>query len=332
MKWISILLISSAITVVRGIEDTELCTALNNGADAKLFLCIMDQDSKPVQNAHVNAIFLCGHSNGGYQEVNANTDADGICVVKGKCTGVLKWMVSKEGYYNSSGKWNLFATLDKNKVRKGKWQPYGERKTILINKVKRPDCLQIPNLDRGRLAIPEFNKWLAIDFGAMDWLPPFGCGKFSDAMVFCRKEIKKRRSDFEFEMIVSFTNNPYAGCYRGIKDRFSDFPWVHEVNTNEVFSSIYCYRLRRRNGGGVENNEITDNEYLIFRTRTTTNETGCLKTAHYGVISGPFRMGRGNIYIGDACFNPVPNDTNIEDGYYLRKRVREREKWQKEEK
>lgn len=326
MKLISILLISSVITVVRGIEDTELRTALNNGAEAKLFLCIMDQDSKPVQNAHVNAIFLCGYSNGGYQEVNANTDADGVCVVQGKCTGVLKWMVSKEGYYNSSGKWNLFSTSDKNKVRNGKWQPYGERKTILINRMKRPDCLVVPDIDRGRVVIPEFDRWLAIDFEVMDWLPPFGCGKFSDAMVFCRKETKKRRSDFKFEMIVSFTNNPYAGCYRGVKDKFSDFPWEHDVNVNEVFFPMYKYQLCRKNGSGVVCTEIADNEYLIYRTRTTTNETGCLKIAHYGVISGPFRMGSENIYIGDACFNPVPNDTNIEDGYYLRKRVRERKR------
>ena len=145
---------------------------------------------------------------------------------------------------------------------------------------------------------------------------------------FCRKEIKKRRSDFNFEMIVSFTNNPCAGYYRGVKNNFSDFPWEYEVNTNKIFSPTFDNKMVRENDKVTFCSEITDNEYLVFRTRTITNETGCLKSAHYGVISGPFRMGSKNIYIGDACFNPTPNDTNLEDGYYLRKRVRERKKRQ----
>lgn len=331
MKCVLMLLISSVISVVYGMENEELRGALNSGADAKLFLCIMDQDGKPVQDAHVVGVFLCGYSHGGYQEVNEKTNIDGVCIVQGKCTGILKWTVSKDGYYVSSGKWNLLATLVKDKVRNGKWQPYGEKRTIVINKMKKTNCLVVPNLYRGCVAIPEFNRWLAIDFSAMDWLPPFGQGRFSDAMVFCRKEIKKRRSDFKFEMIVSFTNNPCAGYYRGVKNKFSDFPWKHEVNTNEIFSSIFDYQMVRENDKGTFCSEITDNEYLVFRTRTITNETGCLKSAHYGVISGPFRMGSENIYIGDACFNPIPNDTNLEDGYYLRKRIRERKKWQKEE-
>ena len=62
---------------------------------------------------------------------------------------------------------------------------------------------------------------------------------------------------------------------------------------------------------------------MVFRTRTKVDGEGRLVSAHYGVISGAWLFGSETMRIGDACFNSTVNDTMIEDGYYLRKSVRE---------
>ncbi len=63
--------------------------------------------------------------------------------------------------------------------------------------------------------------------------------------------------------------------------------------------------------------------YMVFRTRTKVDGEGRLVSAHYGVISGAWIFGSETMRIGDACFNSTVNDIMIEDGYYLRKSVRE---------
>ena len=56
---------------------------------------------------------------------------------------------------------------------------------------------------------------------------------------------------------------------------------------------------------------LPDDEYLVFRTRTATNQLGQVTSANYGRIGE-----KPNLAIGlsmKSWFNPKPNDTNLED-------------------
>ena len=58
-------------------------------------------------------------------------------------------------------------------------------------------------------------------------------------------------------------------------------------------------------------NHLPDDEYLVFRTRTATNQLGQVMSANYGRIGE-----KPNLAIGlsmKAWFNPKANDANLED-------------------
>ena len=308
---------------LHGEVDQAWVRALNDGAKAKLVLHVVDQDRKPVADARVRCGFWRNYSDGGFLEFDLTTDSEGYCVVEGKCTGRFIWHVSKEGYYNSSGKWGLSDTKSIPKVVRGKWQPYGERRDILLKKMIAPfkaSVPQPPGMTRLRRNIPVFGQWLPIDLSKLDWLPPYGNGKQADALIICNKRMKNFINDFEFSMTVSFTNNPYAGFYKIKKDLESEYQWEYSADSNAVFSATYQYVLKR-DGATEKREELGEDECFVFRTRTKVDDSCNLMAAHYGVIAGSFCMGSSCIFLGDICFNETPNDTNIEDGYYLRKKV-----------
>ena len=75
--------------------------------------------------------------------------------------------------------------------------------------------------------------------------------------------------------------------------------------------------------------QLGNDEYLIFRTRTKVNEKGELLSAHYGKIDGEWKFHElHGMWIRGIYFNGMPNDTNLEDVYSFkdamqRKRRRE---------
>ena len=130
-------------------------------------------------------------------------------------------------------------------------------------------------------------------------------------------------------MDVSFTNNAYAGMYKMKKIKDSEFDWSYVADTNAVYEPMQSFYFERRPEKRTVDCKLPDNSYFVFRTRTKLDEGGNFISAHYGVISGGWGFGSKVMKFSDGCFNPIPNDTNLEDGYYLRKRVRGRKQQQK---
>jgi hypothetical protein len=112
--------------------------------------------------------------------------------------------------------------------------------------------------------------------------------------------------------------------YKMNKIKGSGFEWVYTADTNAVFEPVQSFYLERRPGKRTVDCKLPDDSYFVFRTRTKLDENGNLVSAHYGVISGKWGFGSKVMGFSDGCFNPIPNDTNLEDGYYLRKRILER--------
>lgn len=306
--------------------DDALAEALNNGADAKIVMRVVDQTGRPVSNACVKCGVWRSHANGGPVEVAMRTDGDGQCsVLARKCTGIITWSVGKDGFYESRGRMNLASDGGRGRSVSGdRWIPWGDVKKVTLKRQINPGKLCVaPNARYIGVRIPKFGEWLSFDLCKLDWLPPFGQGDCSDAIILCDKNVKHRIDDFSFVMTVSFTNCCHAGFYILKKDKDTTFSTAYRVDTNAVFKTAYEFS-QKRTGSVKECHELGADEYIVFRTRTKTDGSGNLLSAHYGVISGPFRMGSIKIHIEDSCFNPVPNDLNIEDGRNVRREINKR--------
>ena len=145
-------------------------------------------------------------------------------------------------------------------------------------------------------------------------------------------------SDFKTSMEVSFTNNPYAGAYKLSKDSYSEMHTVYNADTNAAYQSSFLFVHERHPIGrqkpivyveGMKENDtrLDDQSYLVFRTRTEVDEKGNLVSAHYGKIDGLWEF-FGSMRAASIQFNPIPNDTNLEDAKtaeYSRMRQRQRE-------
>ena len=115
------------------------------------------------------------------------------------------------------------------------------------------------------------------------------------------------------KMDVSFTNMPYAGAYLMKKDLFSDFKNVYHANINASYRQMFTYSFDRYPQKRSIVSELREDEYLVFRTRTKVDERGCLVSANYGVLYGPWSfVGPRGMNIPYLVFNPTPNDTNLE--------------------
>ena len=77
----------------------------------------------------------------------------------------------------------------------------------------------------------------------------------------------------------------------------------------------------RTSARGRKQDYLKDDAYLVFRTRTTLDGEGKLRSAHYGTILGAWIPGRKSMRLSDGCFNPKENSVIIEDSYFLRRAV-----------
>ena len=115
------------------------------------------------------------------------------------------------------------------------------------------------------------------------------------------------------KMEVSFTNMPYAGAYEKKKDIFSDFKNDYHADTNANYLQMFTYSFDRNPQERPVVVELGEDEYLVFRTRTKTDEKGQLMSANYGVLYGQWQfVGPGGMKIPFLVFNPNPNDRNLE--------------------
>ena len=107
--------------------------AMAYGAEARICMKICDDIGAPVSNASVCAVFDMlpkPHS------VYGKTDTNGVCVVKGRTNGnKVVFLVGKDGYYGSRKEISYVLMGAEHDVRDGKWQPYGEKRTLIV---KRP--------------------------------------------------------------------------------------------------------------------------------------------------------------------------------------------------
>ena len=308
--------------------------AIRHGAMAKICYRVIDDEGCPVSNAVAHVWFSSYARHQDDADWLVTTDTNGMFTVEHRTNESLDCGFDKDGYYHSSDQILFRDRKDVPvKVKDGKWQPYGETRTVVLKKIKNPIRLRDPE-SRYRYKYPESGKWAGFDLVCGDWVPPLGNGKCEDVMI---RYIREQRQDGYFKSLdISFTNNPYAGAYLMNKDSFSEMDSVYEADTNGVYVGCLRYEFERTAKGNHTISELGPGQYLVFRIRAKTDDEGNLVSAHYGRIMGALQyLEKGGLVLGPVYFNPTPNDTNLEDAETYRKsllRKRQNEEFERRRK
>ena len=305
-------------------QKPEVQEALRNGAKAKFIYRVVDDEGSPITNTVVHGTWQNDFPRKTWKEKFV-TNTNGVFVAKDKVGGRFTCHIWKDGYYPSCAGMNFHWRPEVSPlVKYGKWQPYGEEKTIILKRKKNPVSLKSYNWGIDGKRFPVTNEWLALDLEMGEWCKPYGDGKHADVMV-RHSGVTADKYTWDAQTEISFTNIPYAGFYSLQKDAFSDMKSCYSASTND---SAYVERTftftSMGQRGTTPNNEIVNmlgrDKYIVFRTRCKVDENGNLISAHFGKIFGELRSGRWcflfRAVYGDESgvfFNPTPNDTNLED-------------------
>ena len=292
-------------------QSRELYLARAYGALAKECLRIVDQDGVPVSGANLWGGLQTGDGYNDFTPIRGISDTNGEYVIEGKCTDRIRCDITLDGYYASE--FELTDYGHTHSIGGGRWLPYGSKRKIVLNKILNPIPLCCYN-SRTSFRIPVYDEWVGFDFERFDFVRPHGQGLEKDMMLRFALD-NPSRDDYHMSMEVSFTNNPYAGIYELPRNKSSELESVYHADTNAFYQQSIAYRFDRCPGKVPRyTQQLTSQNYLVFRTRTMVDVEGKLVSAHYGKIYGDWNfVGPGGMSMARCIFNLTPNDTNLED-------------------
>ena len=315
--WITlVLLVGLLVGILYGSVQDDDRRTIRNGAEAKYIYRVVDDEGNPVVDANAHVWFRSYGRKWDNADWTVKTDAKGMFTAAHRLNERFSVNVDKEGYYDSYDGIFYFG-METLPVKDGKWQPYGEERTIVLKKIRKPVTLLMKD-GRTDFNVPAYDTWIGFDFEDYDFLPPHGKGRTSD-VLFRFHLSRPTHDEYHMSMEVSFTNNPFAGAYVLKKDP-SLLESVYRADTNAVYRQIFSYTYDRLPGKGTVIDELGEDRYLVFRTRTRIDRDGRLVSAHYGKLYGRWHfVGSRGMSIDQFFFNPVSNDTNLEDVEAARK-------------
>jgi len=285
----------------------EVQEAQRKGAKAKIIYRVVDDEGAPITNITVHGQWQNDYPRKTWKETFV-TGTNGEFVAKEKVGGRFGFYVKRDGcYLSSTGVDFHWREGVSPLVKDGKWQPYGEMRTLIVKRKKNP--VAMASLHYTPIAVPATNVWLGIDMESFQWTQPYGNGKHEDMLLRFNYEKRDRYAVQWATMDISFTNNPCAGYYVLPQDNYSEMKSPYHANTNTVFSQAHTFRHEFFN---KYVDAIGAGDCMIFRTRTRVDENGNLISAHYGKIYGLWEFS-DMIRVRDMFFNTTPNDTNLED-------------------
>ena len=309
----SLLLFSCAMFFILANAKSRIpAEVYKTGALARICVKVVDQDGKSVSGAKIWGGFTSGNMLNDYVLVEGWTDENGEFVAQGKCNEFLRFDVVKRGYYHSEEKVYFGSSEAVPLVVDGKWQPFGDVRTVILKKIKKPWGVSVFDEKQCRHEIPVFGQWLPFDMECSDWLSPYGKGLHDDVLLRFEKKETGKWYEFSFSMEACFTNHPYAGVYCRPMDEFSDLKTAYEADTNANFNAFYTFSIDSQPRKRVIEKGLARDSYLVFRTRTRVDKQGRLIGAHYGKYCRGWRSDSKQMLFGEGCFNQVENDPNIE--------------------
>ena len=269
----------------------------------KATLKVVDENSKPVQNAEAKVGFYVtttpGQTKG--DNISGLTDTNGVFVASHRDRSYyLGFQVEKARYYSFRSEYTLGFASDYDPVKCNPTQ------TIVLRKIGNPIPMYAKEQE---MKIPNEDEPIGFDLMAGDWVTPYGKGFHADVYFTVHRKIISER-DFDANLAVTFPNK---------SDGIVVAP--SEPDTGSEFKTS---RTALENGYGPElalhysHSERPKSVFGYFiRVRTVLDDDGNVKSALYGKIRGDFRFYAGTIAPSagmgfDYYLNPTPNDRNVE--------------------
>lgn len=279
-----------------------------DGAVSELEISVRDDSGDLLSDADVSVVYYVTPEK--VNAVHGTTDTNGLFRCSGQTIGEVHVNVSKRGYYNSCIQ-PPFRQAEMEEVRlTRKWASTPVSVPVVLKKIRNPAHLILNGGDFQEMSYPATNVVLGFDLELFDWCPPFGRGKYDDLQL----EYDFWRSPTNWfqvysHLVLTMTNG-VDGLYLAPVDEFSQLRHCHAANPGEVYLRRLEFVYDRRSGEVTQSRRMPQNEYMVFRTRTQTNDCGEVVSSNYGLI---FEKGKCGVkWNVRAYFNPIPNDTNLE--------------------
>lgn len=275
-----------------------------NGAEAKVTLHVVDTEGKEVPDASVNLTFAFRQKN---KPLTGLTDSNGLFVAQGTLTDDIIYRVTKAGYYETFDRFFLEKAATRC-LENGRWIPWNPMVEVVLKEKRKPISMYVKKVE---FKFPENVQKMGYDFLVGDWVAPHGKGITAD-MFYVYEAERTDRDNYDLKLTLAFPDTG-NGCYMKKKEEFSTLVSKHEAY-GDNYSSNMAFRIQRIDGRYVTEERITENDYLVFRTRGLFDEKGKIASAQYGKIYGPLGV-PGSInrkFSFTYYFNPTPNDRNLE--------------------
>ena len=284
--------------------------AQTNGADARVRLCIHDEQGAPIADASIRATLSTRVSDYSMYGV---TDTNGIYVVSGRTTGdYLQFLVTKAGYYDS---WKGISYIEMGKEHEvvgGKWQPFDSVHSIVLRHKQNPAASEI---GRGNFALTKhLNCWLGFDIQKHDFVHPHGSGEVADFEVMIEWNGKWYPDYTGMGINLRFTM-PYSGYYETPVNPVSEFKGPYAADVEKTFCQSATFDEQVVSLTKRIRHSFNDNKCWVVRSRCKVDDAGKLISANYSVIHKINFCGkpdgRGGLRLTGG-YNSTPNDTNLE--------------------
>lgn len=292
-------------------RDPEYKKARVDGANTRIILKVRDDQATPVADVNVSVRMGMTFAEKSY-DVLGKTDANGDFVMEGVTTGnEISISLVKPGFYDSHCQLRYADMRAPHEVKDGKWQPYPMERTVTLRKIRNPVAL----VHVGKIFVfPATNTWVGFDMKACDFVAPNGTGDISDFACMVEWDglppTKSKYCRMSLRMSGELSGGYYQSC---VAD--SEYPYAYFAKMPECF--LRDIDIVSRNGDPCATEvPFRKNSEFITRTRCKVDEQGNLISSNYGSIRvlgvSPSWDGNPTLKLR-LVFNPVPNDTNLED-------------------
>ena len=314
--------------------------ASRHGAPFKIHLYLVTPDGQPVPNAKVHFRYCTGLSAFGallgdrWSTVQYRTGQDGAVVLSGNTVGLCRLHINKEGYYSHTERFAFWELPPEKRIQDGRWQPYGEHKTIVFKPIIRPISMYVYHPLQHTFQNRQFPVGLRFEKG--DFI--IACKESDNADVLLDVQVVQNAPENihleDGECCIKwrlFFSRPKDGvCVRPANasdlrsDHCADPAWAFtpEFVSFMVYSPQGKFLLEKsRPMSRVD----IEQQYYLLRVRTRVDSNGKIIASNYAkiyLLGDKINRGIGthfskgepvSHYINLAYFfNPIPNDVSLE--------------------
>ena len=332
MKMMLMLLFAASLTTVgcasqeSGGYTKEYQRALRYGAKAMVTVAVVDEDGLFVSNANVKVFFRMSTGRSEGEVICGQTDTNGLFVAEGVTSDLVFITIEKEGCYVSRRQYKA-QSLEAGRLKGGRWLPWNPTLPVVLREIRNPTPMYATSVYKHSI---QSETDMGFDCEKQDWVAPHGKGVVADFLVRF-SPIDASEYDGACRLALS-SIDPEGGFIRKRKVLDSGFVSEYEAPP-DGYARFQVSRERKLKFYERNPDDLSEEEYLIFKSRIIRDKDGKIVSANHGKIYGKleYRFSRdlkcgsvGFVYY----FNPTPNDRNLEFDTNMTKNLFGEGSWQ----